>query len=57
MECKKNLTREQIMVELAKDDIGSCNSCDNLVYANGMLMCRMLSSNDESNRESDKYDH
>ncbi len=57
MECKKNLTREQIMVELAKDDIGSCNSCDNLVYANGILMCRMLSSNDESKRESDKYDH
>ena len=39
MECPKNLTKEQILRELSKDDIGTCNECPNLIYKNGMLVC------------------
>ncbi len=47
-ECKKKLTPEEIMMEFGKDDdMGACNSCNNLEYCNGMMTCKLISEKDD----------
>ncbi len=44
-DCLKNLSKEQIIQEFAKDDdLGKCNQCDNLEYNNGMITCKILNN-------------
>lgn len=42
-DCLKNLSKDQIILEFAKnDDLGKCNKCDNLEYNNGIMCCKLL---------------
>lgn len=43
-ECKKNLSKDEIIMEFGKDDdMGACNSCPNLVYQGGLMTCKKMS--------------
>lgn len=46
-QCKKNLSQEEILMELTKDDLGECNSCPNLTYQNGLLTCSICENKEE----------
>lgn len=46
--CKKRLTKEEIFMEFGKDDdMGDCNSCENLEYRNGEMTCKKLYESEE----------
>ena len=41
--CKKtNKTNDQIIMEFGTDDMEKCNSCDNLKYRNGIMVCTYI---------------
>lgn len=42
-ECKKNLSKDEIIMEFGKDDdLGKCAGCDNLMYKNGIITCKLI---------------
>lgn len=43
-DCVKGMTKEQIFMELAQDDLGKCSGCEKLTYKNGMMTCDCLQS-------------
>lgn len=47
--CKKKLTKEEIIMEFGKDDdMGACNSCENLTYRSGMMTCKVLEGGEDN---------
>lgn len=44
-ECVKGMTREEVFMELTKDDMGKCSGCDKLIYSNGTMTCQCMQTN------------
>lgn len=41
--CEKDLSIEEILETFGKDDdLGKCANCNNLVYSNGIMTCKLI---------------
>ena len=45
--CLKNLSRDEIFMEVGKDDMDKCNECQNLIYKNGTMTCSLIENSQE----------